>query len=390
MSTEPRENDGVEWSLSRPTVLLCNGSFFSTFLLYHDDTLDRKSHTSLRVYDVFCMLFLQRLGVYLLERLLYVSGRDAAPSAFSNCTEVVQSYVNYIKAKGRQHTLDRRTIINWWYFYDTARSLKYEHQDISKRVRSHVACYDPPEELKDNFFDALLDYLPLLTSGTVQLRKSPHLTPKNAYRALSYGVFAQSKLQLGQRLQTNPLRGHLVLLTTSQYELLPESSSFSIYEPSSGELKYNTTLEQMVNRDAIVISGDDETDDRQVARQPTTRSRQTLRRYVVLGGISLLNHACVAHANMFPCRFVDTDVNGYSQWQTVTTSEVVKIEPDDELYVTYGSGEVYPCPVCARSGRKGTAPRRRSQSNKKRSANEGQSKKRPAPKQGRQPRKRRA
>lgn len=307
-----------------------------------------KPRMELQVYDVFCMVFLDRRGAYyrIDQRARTARGRITAEFVVTQ----LRTYHRLICRRQPPSSDDDELLLTntqlkeWWLMQPAARTSFNKLRALSS---SPPADYDYdylpflrhflPQSCNNNadnmhrFFNSLARYVPLLLSANVELRRSPAL----ASSSLSYGVFARRRLKDGKyRRPVQAVRGEVVLISDEEHRALVSSGA-----------------------DFSVLELDGEGLSRLLAPGQTGRKRQRLGRGgkagVVAGGVSFVNHACYTHANVWPAVWgpVDEGDTGSAQWQVVTPKW--DVEAGAELLLFYAGFDEeeekakWPCSVCA-------------------------------------------
>ena len=304
-----------------------------------------KPRMELQVYDVFCMVFLDRPGAYYRVDQLARTARGLITSDF--IVSQLRTYHRLVcppqrpRPDGEELFLTNTELKEWWLMPAKARA----SFDTLCTASSPPAAYDfsylpflrhfiPQSCSKDadaeyRFFNSLARYVPLLLSADVELRRSPAL----ATSAYAYGVFARRQLKDGDyRRPVQAVRGEVVLISEREHEaLVRDRADFSVLELDGEGLN------------------------RLLAPGQTGRKRRRVTKRgkagVVAGGVAFINHACAQHANMWPAVWEREEDTGSAQWQVVTPKWDVK--KGAELFLFYaGFDEAearanWPCSVCA-------------------------------------------
>ena len=300
-----------------------------------------KPRMELQVYDVFCMVFLDRPGAYYRIDQRARTNRGRCTASF--VVDQLRTYHRLVcprPARSDEVHLTNSQLSNWWLMPRHARTSFDARLAASTPPPAYDYSYLPflrsfiPQscsrdaDSKHRFFNSLARYVPLLLSDSVELRRSPSL----ASSAFAYGVFARRRLPNSQGKRAVPgVRGEVVLINADEHAVLVQGgAAHSVLELDATGLSHLLAPGQTGRKRKRVTDGS------KVA--------------VVAGGVSFINHACKDHANVWTALWeTDQDV-GAAQWQVVSTARVV--EAGEELYTQYADISVdvlneLPCSMCA-------------------------------------------
>jgi hypothetical protein len=300
----------------------------------------------LQVYDVFCMVFLNRPGAYYRVDQLARTSRGLITAEF--ITIQLRTYHRLVCRQQPPQPdrvevyLTNTQLKEWWFMpakarlsFDTLRADSSPHADYDYSYVPFLhhfipqSCSTQPDS-EYRFFNSLARYVPLLLSADVELRRSPAL----AFSAYSYGVFARRQLKDGEWTRSvHAVKGEVVLISEREHSALVKGKA-----------------------DMSVLELDKEGLCRLLAPGQTGRKRQRVAQKgkagVVAGGMAFINHACERHANMWPCvwqRADDEDLTGSAQWQVVTPKHNVRKGEELSLfYAGFDEQEMdkWPCSMC--------------------------------------------
>ena len=303
-----------------------------------------KPRMELQVYDVFCMVFLDRPGAYYRVDQLARTTRGLITSDF--IVSQLRTYHRLIcppqrpRPDGDELYLTRTELKEWWHMPAEARTsfdtllaaaappsaYDYSYVPFLRHFIPQSCRKDPDSEYR--FFNSLARYIPLLLSADVELRRSPAL----ASSAYAYGVFARRRLKDGDyKRPVQAVKGEVVLLNDKEHAaLVRDGADFSVLELDGEGLS------------RLMAPGQTGTKRQRVAKHGKAG--------VVAGGVSFINHACAQHANMWPAVWEREEDTRSWQWQVVTPKWDVK--KGQELFLFYSGfaeGEAsakWPCSVC--------------------------------------------
>jgi hypothetical protein len=200
-----------------------------------------KPKVELLVYDVFCMVFLDRPGAY--YRVDQIARTTRGRITTRLIIEQLRIYHRVLHGARTQNGsaevfLTNREIKDWWMMpphvraslnvYLTADPMS-SHYDYG--YVPFLQKFIPKRRTRDaeyRFFNSFARYLPLLLSADIELRSSPALwTP-----AFTYGVFASRPLKSGEYTQNlRPLCGELVSINNEEHGALTcAGADFSVLE----------------------------------------------------------------------------------------------------------------------------------------------------------------
>jgi hypothetical protein len=298
----------------------------------------------LQVYDVFCMVFLDRPGAYYRVDQHARSTRGLITSDFISTQ--LRTYHRLVCSQRRPSLgteevyLTNTELKEWWLMPAKARASFNRLLAAASPSTDYDYSYLPflrhfiPQSCSTNadaeyrFFNSLARYVPLLLSDDVELRRSPAL----AASAFAYGVFARRQLKDGDyRHSVQAVKGEVVLLSHQEHEALVRAKAdFSVLELDAEGLS------------RLLVPGQ------------TGRKRQRVAKRgkagVVAGGVAFINHACAQHANMWPAVWEREEDTGSAQWQVVTPKW--DVGKGQELFLFYSGFddeqalEKWPCSMC--------------------------------------------
>jgi hypothetical protein len=303
----------------------------------------------LQVYDVFCMVFLDRPGAYYrVDQVARTSrGRITAELIITQ----LRTYHRLFHGAQREHKeevyLTNMEIKQWWMMPRQVRASLDHRLALEPAVPAYDYGYVPflrrfipqnrDKDREYRFFSSLTRYLPLLLSAVVQLCRSPAMSSST----FTYGVFASRALRCGEYSQPlQPLLGEVVPITDEEQNALTRAGAdFSVLVLDVGEVS------------RMSVPGRNE--------RKRQRVSQGVRAFIVVGGMAFLNHACRPHANIWPAVWPDQlqDV-GSAQWQLATAKQ--DVSAGDELFLCYANYDAdteedetneWPCTVCVQSMR---------------------------------------
>ena len=292
-------------------------------------TKDRPK-TELQVYDVFCLIFLDRPGAYYRvdQQARITRGRFTPLFLVAQ----LQSYHRMLIDAQSDRTvpfLTNTEAKGWWLMPRHVRGslpfpLSYDFTYVAFLRRFLPQQRDRDVEYR--FFNSLTHYLPLLLSPDVELRRCPSLSTS----AFAYGVFARRRIEGGEYRRPVPaLRGELVAITADEFRALEEShADFSVLHLDGEGISH------------LRVPG------KEGGKRLKVKKGRGI--FVVAGGMSFLNHACEDHANVYPCVWGDEEDVGMGQWQLATAKWSVPAGKELFLFCTQDE-EVrrkYPCSEC--------------------------------------------
>jgi hypothetical protein len=300
-------------------------------------------HLAPRVYDHFCLLFLNRPGTY------YIRMTPAIATRSLSSFDLIQHLKAFVS------TSPAPTVI------DGDRTRDYMHLPaLYPFFKGFI-----PDKLSTQalYYRHLSLYLTLLLSPRLSLVQIPYISTPHVY-----GVVAQTGIAQNTSLDPD-LRGTLSRVTEKQMERLKatgadystltfERDEFHLAAPPSPlhskdkkqkELVvkgHKTRKLQQRNRrreEALKekTDDDDEDDDEKKRKgkkknKPGPKPRQDPQRlYIITGPICFLNHACVRHRNVIPAGWDNREGDYTHQWQVGKSSD--RIEAEQELTIYYGS-----------------------------------------------------
>jgi hypothetical protein len=282
--------------------------------------------TELQVYDVFCMVFLDRPGAYLrIDQVARTNRGRITAELIITQLRTYHRLLHGAQRRGAEVYLTNTEIKDWWMMPSDVRA--WIDQRLASEASPTAYDYDYVPFLRSfipqgrdrgvefRFFNSLARYLPLLLSADVELRRSRALSSST----FAYGVFATRPLESGDFIQPlQALRGELVPISPKANEVLTRAAA-----------------------DFSVLVLDEEGVSQ--LRVPGTRGRKRQRvgrggqAFIVAGGIAFLNHACEEHANIWPAVWEGEGDTGLAQWQVATTRR--DVQDWEELFLFYGKCE---------------------------------------------------
>jgi hypothetical protein len=295
-------------------------------------TKDRPK-TELQVYDVFCMIFLDRPGAYYrVDQAARTTRGHVTPALLIAQLQTYHRLLVDAQSDRANPFLTNLEAKDWWLMPERVRRSLPFPSSYDFSYPAFLRKFLPQHRCKDvefRFFNSLAHYLPLLLSPDVELRRCPSLSSS----AFAYGVFARRRLEKGEYRRPVPaLRGQLVAITEKEFKALESGgAAFSVLE-IDGEGISRLQVPGTVGRKRL-------------------RVKKGGGAFVVAGGMAFLNHACEEHANMYPAVWGDEEDVGKGQWQVATAKWTVRA--GKELFIFYAQGEgrsgVYPCSECPQS-----------------------------------------
>lgn len=288
----------------------------------------------MQVYDVFCMVFLDRPGAY--YRVDQVARTTRGRFTPELIIAQLRSYHRLLlDAQGDRANpfLTNVEAKDWWLMPRHARRSLPLPSSYDFGYVAFLRKFLPQTRDRDvefRFFNSLAYYLPLLLSCDVELRPTPALSTS----AFAYGVFARRRLECGDwRRPLAAVRGELVAITAQEHKALVGGHA-----------------------DFSVLALDEERGNRLTVPGKEGRKRRKLRKgggaFVVAGGMAFINHACEEHANMWPAVWEDEEDVGSGQWQVATVRRAVR--EGEELFLFYAKRveeeeekDEWPCTECA-------------------------------------------
>jgi hypothetical protein len=293
------------------------------------------------VYDVFCMIFLDRPGAYYRLDQRARSERGAVTAEF--VTTQMRAYHRLLRGAqsgAAAGALTNLELKDWWLMPKHVRSSLAALRASSPRCAPvnydyvrFLRSFLPQQRDVDGefrFFKSLAHYVPLLLSPDLELRRSPALSSS----AYAYGVFARQRLRCGEYKHPHPaLRGEVVRITDDEHAaLIAAKKDFSVL-----------VLDEEGASHLRVPGG---------VKGKWQRVKRGGQAGVVAGGISFLNHACDLHANMWPAVWNREADVGDGQWQVATAKRDIKT--GEELFLFYAKfdpveeeKDLWPCTRCA-------------------------------------------